>query len=186
MDSTENDTFEFTYTVEPQDFAKAIRQFGIRAPRYLLLTIGAVAGAGITALALIAEIVLQLVGAENSAGAGPILCPLACIGLWLFFPAYFFFLRPAGVVRHVKKHPQALGPHTCYLDTNKLTIVSPQATSELQWSLFQQFKQAPLYYYLIYTSNRSCFQFIPKRAFTTPEQEAQFRRYVEAALGPIK
>jgi hypothetical protein len=185
VDSQPADSFEVTFNLTPQDYRQVNRMFLLKQRRIMLALAGSVVAAVLVGLAGIPQLIWLFSGREF---ANPIraLLPLSCAAAWLLYPTYLLLLQPMLLGWQASKHRDMIGSITWNVDSARVTVILPQTTSEQNWSLFQKAQVIGPYYALIYAANRNAFLFIPKAALATPEQETQFRQYVEAALGPIK
>lgn len=184
MDPQPAESLEVTFTAMPQDYRRVTRRFAIRLRRIRAVLIATSSMAMLSFVAAFVMLALGATGMEDLSGVVNMLCLLGCVGA--IFPAQLLLLRPAVMKRRAVKHSDASGEITWRVGADFLTVISPRAQSDLQWSLFKEAYDLGAYYALAYAENSNMCQFIPKRAFLAPEQDAQFRQYVEAALGPIK
>jgi hypothetical protein len=178
--------FEFSFTLTHEDYSRVIRAFTLRQPLYLILIVVFGLLAGFTMCATLGTVVLSLTGKELAAGACSPLFLLVCTGIYLFFPFHVLFLRPYLTGRQIKKHEDKFKQITWVMDDDHLHIASVQTKSEMEWAVFGKVVEIKQYYLLAYAMNKHAFQFVPKRAFESSEQEAIFRSYVEKYVGPIK
>jgi hypothetical protein len=177
---------EFSYTVTGEDHARAIRAFTLRQPMYLAL----IGGFGLLTVMMLCLflgiIVLSLMGDELATDPASFACVVPCFVTYLLIPAYLLILGPYLAGQKFKKYQDRVGQVTWVIDDNRVKIDSSQMKSETDWQVFSKAMETKGYYFLIYTMNKRVFQFVPKRAFESPQQEADFRRYVEKNIGPIK
>jgi hypothetical protein len=181
---------EFSYTATADDHVRAIRAYTLRRPEILPLFILL----GIVFLFIICivlgSIVLTLLGETQVTDIAVLLkllsgflpCTLFCLAL----PAYLLYIGPYLTGQRFKKHEDKVGLITYVLDDEHIRIDSSLTKSETAWNIFSKAIETKEYYLLVHTMNKRMIQFIPKRAFETPQQEADFRRYVEKNIGPIK
>jgi hypothetical protein len=182
---------EFSYTATAEDHARAIRAFTLRKPATLFLIIGFGLLAAMTLCIFLGEIALSLAAGtiqitDVTQLLNLLLSLLPCTVSYLVFPVYSLFIGPYLAGQQVKKHEDKIGQITCVVDDDHVQANSLQTKNEMKWTFFSKAMESKRYYFLVYATNKRMFQFIPKRAFESPQQEADFRRYVEKAIGPIK
>jgi hypothetical protein len=177
---------EFSFTATGEDHARAIRAFTLRQPLHLAL----IGGAGlltVTTLCLFLGIImLSLMGDRLATNPASFACIVPLFIVYLFIPARLLILGPYLAGQQFKKHQDKVGQITWVIDDDHVKIDSSQMKNETDWQAFSKAMETKGYYFLIYAMNKRAFQFIPKRAFESAEQEADFRRYVEKGIGPIK
>jgi hypothetical protein len=54
------------------------------------------------------------------------------------------------------------------------------------WGTFKKVEETKDYYMLVFSVNKNMLQIFPKRAFTSPEQEAAFRDLLKRHVGVWK
>jgi hypothetical protein len=105
--------------------------------------------------------------------------------------AVYVFFNPltligARIRKQVADNPQ-LTPLTLWqLDEDQFALKTEFLDTKYAWSVFQKAVELERHYLFIHTVNERVFTFLPKRVFTTPQQEADFRTLVEKKLGPIQ
>jgi hypothetical protein len=125
-------------------------------------------------------------GARSGTAWYPVLFPLLCISFFLLTPAYWFFIGPYLTGRKVQKHERLREEMTYYLDDHEVRIIGEKSELKLDWGAYRNTIEVKHHYLLVHRVNKQMFQFIPRRAFESEEQEAAFRRLVEQHLGKIK
>jgi hypothetical protein len=102
--------------------------------------------------------------------------------------AFFNPLTPIGasIRKQVADNPQLTPSTSWQLDEDQLALKTEFSDTKYAWSVFQKAIELEHHYLLVHTVNKRTFTFLPKRVFTTPQQEADFRTLVEKMLGPIQ
>ncbi len=67
-----------------------------------------------------------------------------------------------------------------------MIVISQMAEAKYDWKLFTKAFEDGQYYMITYSTNKNMFQFIPKRAFNSLEQEAKTRELIVRQLGKIE
>ncbi len=98
-----------------------------------------------------------------------LLCSAAAVRQWLFWRKFF---RDPNVLKPFKVTLQASGVH----------FKTGLADSKLKWESFTMLEENKEYFFLPYRSAKNLGQPIPKRAFESAEQQAQFRTIVTKHL----
>jgi len=181
---------EFSYTITGEDHARAIRAYTLRRPEILPLFIVLGIAFSLILITVLGSIVLTLLGKTQVTDitvllkliSGFLPCALFC----LILPAFLLYIGPYLAGQRFKKHEDKVGLITWILDDDHIRIDASLSKSETAWNVFSKVMETKEDYLLVYAMNKRVFQFIPKRAFETPQQEADFRRYVEKGIGPIK
>jgi hypothetical protein len=177
---------DLSFTLTREDYSRVIRAFTLRQPLFWIIIVGLGLVTGYEMCAMLGAVASSLAGGRLATGTYSPLSLLICTGFYLFFPVYLLLLRPYLDTQRIKKHEDKLKQITWVMDDYHLHIAYVQMKSEVEWAVFDKAVETKQYYLLIHAMNKRAFQFIPKRAFESPEQEASFRRYVEKYVGPIK
>jgi membrane associated rhomboid family serine protease len=99
------------------------------------------------------------------------------LALWLFYRNYYVAPR-----RWYKRSPVLREEYHLQYSDAGIVFRSKDINANYQWSLYQQVAENEQFYYLIYGGQS--FSVIPKRAFTTDEQERAFRELLRAHIDP--
>lgn len=97
----------------------------------------------------------------------------------LLFPVFafmFLFWLPFSVGRQVERNERLTCETTWQVDDERLQVKTRFTDMAMDWGTFAKSEENKDYFLLIYTVNKNMIQIIPKRAFTTAEHEAAFRR----------
>ncbi len=172
---------EVSYTPTKLDYMEGAKQFMIK-PRVSIL---------LSATMIIYELILfksTVDNIEKSMGisigtiflafAVPFLGTLAI----LFIPS----LSGQQMLNQINKIPQLLSPCTWEFDELQITSKNEVTEYKWKWVIFNQVIESENYYLFVYTVSNRFFNFIPKRAFISPEQDETFRSLVEQKLGKIQ
>jgi hypothetical protein len=77
-------------------------------------------------------------------------------------------------------------PFEWNMNAESLSISSPNITGRYEWDRFFKVMESQEYYFLVQLDNKNMFHFLPKRAFSDPQQENHFRKLVAAKYGSIQ
>jgi hypothetical protein len=98
--------------------------------------------------------------------------------------AYLFY-TPKRLESSAKKDKKFTLPAEYIFDEEGVEIMTSAGSNKLIWKAFEKVFETSKYYFLIYAANKNVFQFIPKIAFATSEQENVFRQMVTQGLSGI-
>ncbi|MBG0785838.1 MAG: YcxB family protein [Anaerolineaceae bacterium] len=99
----------------------------------------------------------------------------------------FFLLYTPFHLRNTARQSANEGQETTWQVTQRgVTVNSGKASDRHLWKAFNLAQELPKYYILYFKTSRVKFIFVPKTAFTSSAQEANFREIVTTALGKIK
>ncbi len=90
-----------------------------------------------------------------------------------------FLLTPLRARLQVRKNPGYTNPVTWQMDDNEIIVKNGDVESKFSWNTFSRIREIPDYYLFIFASYPRMYQFIPKRAFSSPEQEEKFRNLIK-------
>ena len=169
------DSFEFSYSLTPEDYAKASREFALSQPAALILLIlwGLLGGFTIY-FGLFAS------GSDQST---VLFCALPS---YLSVPLFMLVLIPNSLARRFWKQQGTSAQVTWTIDDSRLHVSTPRTKYEMDWDLLGTMVETKQYYLLPRSTNKGLVDIVPKRAFESSEQEAEFRRRIEQYVGPIK
>ncbi len=149
------------FTPAPQDYIKTYRflQFHNTFSR---ITYGMIA---LLEVCLIASMLVP--------NSGTRLWPVA-VGIPVFM--VLAVLLPAySVGRRAKGNEQLLAETTWEVNDAQLRVSNQFVEAKYEWGFFQGLVENKEYFYLRHSSNKRLYNFIPKRAFTSPAQMQEFR-----------
>ncbi len=158
------------FTPNQDDYAKVLRSFfwqrtGTRISLVLL----------VIAFALVVYVVL-------SKGSPPTIFEL----IWLLVPPAFivfsFFIQPQRLARQAAQNEQLVTEATWEVGDGGVKISSRFGNSQMEWETLKKLVAAGEYYFLLSKTNANAFRFLPRRAFTSPDQEQQFVQLVRDHL----
>ena len=162
-------TLQFRYSKE--EYVSAVRQY------YQTFH------SNIGALFCVATIILGLLVLLMSENPyfSSFLISLGIFGLLIFCLNYF-----AGPQRIYDRNPKLREEYNLQFTDEGIIYRSKDIDSALQWSLYTRIQETERFYFLIY--GKDSFTLIPKRVFTSPEQEHAFRvmlkNHVDPAFAP--
>ncbi len=149
-----------------QDYARVLRiYFWRRTSTKVSL------GVLIIAFGLVAYTIL-------SKGAPPTLFEL----IWLFLPplfvGYVLAIQPARVANQAAKNEQLITEATWEISETGVNISSRFGSNLSEWSSLDKLVTTSDYYLLLSKNNKNAFRFLPRRAFTSAQEETEFRELV--------
>ncbi|HEX8163783.1 MAG TPA: YcxB family protein [Pyrinomonadaceae bacterium] len=105
-----------------------------------------------------------------------ILSALGALSLVRFYLGYF--VAPRRWYKHISER----GEYTLQYSDAGIVFRARDIDSTLQWSLYREVRETGQFYFLVY--GKDAFSVIPKRAFTSAEQERGFRALLRRHVGP--
>jgi len=163
-------SFEFTPT--KQDYLKAFRSFYLAQwkEQALLLSIPLI----MFACTLSAVLQGELGEFRNFF--------LALFGSVFFFLFYAIVISPFVVANKVAKDERLNSPVLYELNDEHIQIKNKFTETKFDWGSFQRIIESEEYFLIIYTTNKNMFQIVPKRAFSTSDDEKEFRNLVKEKI----
>jgi Ca2+/Na+ antiporter len=108
--------------------------------------------------------------------------------LWLLLPPFFvvysFYLQPSHLAKQAAKNEQLVTEATWVVDETGVHISSRFTSTDLAWDTLKKLVTSQKYYLLLSSSNDNAFRFLPRRAFTSPQEEQLFLQLVAEHLPP--
>jgi hypothetical protein len=104
----------------------------------------------------------------------------------LAFGFYLFFsllILPTMSGNRVDKNERLRAETFWDVNSTGVTIKTEFAETTFDWPTIGKVLVTRDYYLLVYATHKNIFQILPKRAFTSEEQEAEFQIYLEAKVG---
>ena len=106
--------------------------------------------------------------------------------VWLFLPPFFviftFYIQPTRLANQAAQNEQLVTEATWELSELGVQITSRFNSSLMEWSSIRNLLTTRDYYLLLNKKNQNSFRFLPRRAFTSPEQEKLFLEMVQKYL----
>ena len=99
--------------------------------------------------------------------------------LVLFFSYYAHFVTPR---LHYQRNPKLREQYHLQFSEDGLVFRSKELESRLEWSFYSKVWETPQFYFLLY--GKDMFTLIPKRVFSSREQEASFRSMLKRKIDP--
>ncbi len=169
----EDITVEFTPT--PQDYVNTYRMLQFRST-FSRITYGLLVLFGLCLFGT-----LLLPGSSNARMWPIVIGIIIFVGLAVWLPAY-------NIGRRAKGNEHLLAPTTWQFNDEQLSVHNQFTDARYDWAFFQGLVENKEYFFLRHSSNKRLYNFIPKRAFTSPEQMAAvrelFSRHTGAKKGP--
>jgi hypothetical protein len=157
-------TLRFTPT--QQDYAHVLRLFYLQRTGTRISLALLVIAFGLTIFAIIAQ------------GFPPSAFKL----IWLLLPPLFvifaFFVQPSRIARQAIGNEQLSCEAKWEVSDEGVQISSQFSSTHLDWELLNKLVTTREYYLLLIKTNKGAFRFLPRRAFTSPEEQDQFLELV--------
>ena len=170
------ETIRFRYIPDAGTYSRVMRAHTLRT-RGVWLTLAA-----ITAVLLVMLVAPSLLRHQAPAPASW----LAAVGGPLFAGFLLFVWQPSRVKRQVQKQEQFRSETTWQVDDSQSVIQNAQSEIRLGWDNFCQAMETRTDFHLVYAANKRQIQFVPKRAFESPEQEVAFRTLLHSKLRVVR
>lgn len=165
------------FVPELNDYSRVIRSFLTRKRLYWV-GLGVIGG-----LALICSGLLIIDSLDGSFQTTKYLVPLIlALVIIESYPLWGGWLT----LRSASKKENLILPARYELDEENMIVISQMAEAKYDWKLFTKAFEDGQYYMITYSTNKNMFQFIPKRAFNSLEQEAKTRELIVRQLGKIE
>ncbi len=97
----------------------------------------------------------------------------------------FYFLGPATAAEKVTSEERLNTETTWVVDEEKVSIKTKFAETSLDWGSFGVVYETRDHYMITYSTNKNMFQIIPRRAFSSTNQEGSFRNLLVAKTKSI-
>jgi hypothetical protein len=98
--------------------------------------------------------------------------------VWLIFPPAFvlfvFVIQPRRMASQAGRNEQLTSVATWVVSEAGVEIKARSSATQLDWDTLQKLVRTKDYYLLLSRVNKNAFRFLPRRAFTTPQQEEMF------------
>ncbi len=133
---------------------------------------------GIVSIATILALGLGWLSVENERLLLYLLPPM----MFIFFLLY----TPINLRRAAKKVAKEGLEFEWRVNNAGISVVKGEKTTKYNWESFSLAEESDGYYLLFSRANRSEYIFIPKAAFTEPDEEKAFRELVTEHLGTFK
>jgi len=155
-------TITLRYSPTTDDHVKGMRTFMLHIARMRILLL-------VFALAFVAGVLLFIFSDTLKSAA------VVMIGLFPIFVIFLFVFSPMQLRRRVQSDRRLRAERVWELNDDQITIKNNYAEVSLEWSAFSVVKETSDQYVFI----AGTFVFLPKRAFESKEQEAEFRDLVK-------
>lgn len=86
-----------------------------------------------------------------------------------------FALQPLLLWIRVARNERLRGLNAFTFEEERWSVKTPYSEGSADWQTFHRLIETPRYFLLVHSANKRMFNFIPKRAFTSPAQMNDFR-----------
>lgn len=164
--------FDFTLSVE--DYKTGTRMFYLKQTNTLV-------GLVISGIFFFYGIILLFTGGRELLVTSLLVTALFPVLL------YVYFVRsPSQVSKRVAQSERFTSPQKWRVDNEKIMISQHFGDTRVRWEEFVGLVESKDYFLLRFGVNRNAFQIVPKRAFSSEEQQAAFRELVRQNMGKGK
>ena len=98
--------------------------------------------------------------------------------IWLLFPPLFaiyaFYLQPSRLAKKAVQNEQLVAEATWEVSDAVIQISNRFGSSLLEWESLHKLVTTKDYFLFLSKNNKNAFRFLPRRAFTSPQEEEQF------------
>jgi hypothetical protein len=165
------ETIRVRFTPNPGDYGRVMRAHTVRTRTVWL------------SLAAITILVFLFAWSSLTQSQGrDVLLWVVVIGAPLLATLVVFVWQPMRIRRQVQKQEQFRSDTTWQVDDSQIVIKTSYAETKLDWDTFGQVMETRDDFLLVYASSKRMVQFVPKRAFESPEQEEAFRMLLQRKL----
>ena len=160
-------TISFHFTPNKDDYIKAFRAYYFDNP-YIWPVIA------FLAILLPCAVVSMFMG-DTVEGAYFKWLPISAfvfIAVWLLLTLVIF---PNNVGTNVEKNERLSSPVEYEVNDDQILIKTHFAESKMDWGTFARVIESKEHFLLVQSASKNMFHIIPKRAFSSPEDEKAFR-----------
>jgi hypothetical protein len=162
----------FSFTPEKSDYTRTMRSFMLNNIQMLYVI-------GICIVLFIIGIFALFVPAHINRWA-------AILIVFLPWMLYSIFISPVHTWNKVTRDERLSAETEWQVDEQRIITKNKFAETSVEWSTYSQVYETKEHYLLIFSANKNMFQFIPMRAFTSPEQVVEFRKLLEEKYQAIR
>lgn len=124
---------------------------------------------------------LALVRGEFGYGFGFVI-PMTILLLVGFLVIFTLVINPFMIANKVEKDERLNSPVQYEVSDEQFLFRNQFAETKLDWGSFQKVIETKDLFLVVYTVNKNMFQIIPKRAFTSSEDEQSFRNLLNQKI----
>jgi hypothetical protein len=175
---------EVTFVPTVEDQVQIFRRHSVRqrwgciaSAAILVLAVACLFGLGIIALATGDR---EASSAFFIPGGVALIGTLGAVG-WAVI--YVYMTQPKKTAQEFERHERLRAEKTCRFDEEGITIKTPFGEDRLKWAIYQKVVDIEGHYLLLLANDRQRFFSVPKRAFSSDEQEGMFRDLAKQRIG---
>ncbi len=131
--------------------------------------------------------IIALATGEREASSGffipgvvALIVTLGAIG-WAL--VYIYVTQPRKAAQEFERHERLRAEKSCRFDEEGITIKTPFGEDRLKWAIYQKVVDIEGHYLLLLANDRQLFFSVPKRAFSSDDQERMFRDLAKQRIG---
>ena len=164
--------FDFSLTVE--DYKTGTRMFYLKQASVLI-------GLALSGIFFIYGIILLFTG-----GRELLVTSLLVTALFPMLLFVYFVRSPNQVSKRVAQSERFTSLQKWRVDDKKILITQNLGDTRIKWDEFVGMVESKDYFLLRFGVNRNAFQIVPKRAFSSDQQQETFRELVKQNMGKGK
>ncbi len=159
-------TLKVKYTPEQQDYAQVLRLF-------FLQRTGTRISLGFLVIAF--AIIIYTLATQ---GSTPTLFEL----VWLIFPpafvVYVIYIQPNRMAKQAMTNEQLTAENTWQLGDDGIQMSTQFGSTLLEWADISKLVSSKDYYLILLKRNKNTFRFVPRRGFSSEDEQARFQQLV--------
>ncbi len=158
------------FTPNQQDFAKTIRQFMMKRTSNRISLSFLVVAFGIVVFSISTKVT-----------------PITIFELiWLLFPPlfiiYILVIQPSRMAKQAMENEHLAADTTWEVNETGVQISTSLDSSLFEWEKLSRLVTSIDYYLLLFKTNKNTFRFLPRRSFTSTEDEDTFLQLITSHL----
>jgi hypothetical protein len=164
----------FGFTPTKSDYIKSFRAFYLSNWKILAFLI-------FVSVPQVICIFSALIRGEFGYGFG-FAIPITILLFLCFLAIYALLINPLMIANKIEKDERLHSSVQYEVTDEQLLFRNQFAETKLDWGSFQKFIETKDLFLIVYTVNKNMFQIIPKRAFTSSEDEQSFRNLLNQKI----
>jgi hypothetical protein len=156
-------TLSLRYTPNQQDYAQVLRLFFLQRTGTRISLAFLVIAFGMVFYAI------------ASKGTPPTVFELIWLVLPPLFVIFVFYVQPSRISKQAAGNEQLISQTTWEVSDAGVQISSRFGSTHFDWEALNKLVTTREYYLLLIKAEKNAFRFLPRRAFTSPQEQDQFR-----------
>jgi hypothetical protein len=180
----------FTYRPISEDYVVPLRTHWRRRPFFIIaFTLSGLLALFFIGITIFGVVLTLTSGMSSKDISSSLMCnvfPLICAATFGMYPLIFWVIVPASGAKVFQRDEHLQAETTWSLDDDGIRITTRFEEHKIDWGTFHQVQETKDYYLLVMRAVKMALRAVPKRAFTSADQEMAFREIAQRHLGPIK